>query len=219
MLPSCVMKFLSKRPAGGRANAWFFPTPQSNSAALPSTLTTSSTRSGSDLGHRQLPSSAGPLSTVGRVSPGADRVGGCGPHPRGPAQLLGQERSQGRQVLLHLLNAGFMQHFHDPLVNQIHDFQELSLTYAQNLAGEDPHAAPPAPALPAALLPGDSSATITPRAPSGCWSCCASFPRRLSSLASRWKDSFGRLGPSSAARSAICRALQAARNMQRCLTI
>jgi transposase len=35
------------------------------------------------------------------------------------------------QVLLHLLSTGFTQHFHDPLVNNIHDFQELSLTYAQ----------------------------------------------------------------------------------------
>ncbi len=35
------------------------------------------------------------------------------------------------QVLLHLLRQGFTQHFHDPLVNHIHDFQELSLTYAQ----------------------------------------------------------------------------------------
>src|SRR5271154_4522500 len=35
------------------------------------------------------------------------------------------------QVLLHLLKTGVTQHFHDPLVNQIHDFQELSLTYAQ----------------------------------------------------------------------------------------
>jgi transposase len=35
------------------------------------------------------------------------------------------------QVLLHLLSTGFTQHFHDPLVNHIHDFQELSLTYAQ----------------------------------------------------------------------------------------
>jgi transposase len=35
------------------------------------------------------------------------------------------------QVLLHLLRHGFTQHYHDPLVNQIHDFQELSLTYAQ----------------------------------------------------------------------------------------
>lgn len=35
------------------------------------------------------------------------------------------------QVLLHLLRTGFTQHYHDPLVNQIHDFQELSLTYAQ----------------------------------------------------------------------------------------
>jgi len=29
------------------------------------------------------------------------------------------------------LRQGFTQHFHDPLVNHIHDFQELSLTYAQ----------------------------------------------------------------------------------------
>ena len=35
------------------------------------------------------------------------------------------------QVLLHLLKTGVTQHSHDPLVNQIHDFQELSLTYAQ----------------------------------------------------------------------------------------
>lgn len=35
------------------------------------------------------------------------------------------------QVLLHLLRTGVIQHFHDPLLNQIHDFQELSLTYAQ----------------------------------------------------------------------------------------
>ena len=35
------------------------------------------------------------------------------------------------QVLLHLLRTGLTQHYHDPLVNQIHDFQELSLTYAQ----------------------------------------------------------------------------------------
>lgn len=35
------------------------------------------------------------------------------------------------QVLLHLLKTGVTQHFHDPLVNQIHDLQELSLTYAQ----------------------------------------------------------------------------------------
>jgi transposase len=35
------------------------------------------------------------------------------------------------QVLLHLLKTGVTQHYHDPLVNQIHDFQELSLTYAQ----------------------------------------------------------------------------------------
>jgi transposase len=35
------------------------------------------------------------------------------------------------QVLLHLLKAGVTQHYHDPLVNQIHDLQELSLTYAQ----------------------------------------------------------------------------------------
>lgn len=35
------------------------------------------------------------------------------------------------QVLLHLLRQGFTQHFHDPLVNHIHDFQELSLTYSQ----------------------------------------------------------------------------------------
>jgi transposase len=35
------------------------------------------------------------------------------------------------QVLLHLLGNGFTQHFHDPLINQTHDFQELSLTYAQ----------------------------------------------------------------------------------------
>lgn len=35
------------------------------------------------------------------------------------------------QVLLHLLGNGFTQHFHDPLRNQIHDLQELSLTYAQ----------------------------------------------------------------------------------------
>lgn len=35
------------------------------------------------------------------------------------------------QVLLHLLAHGFTQHFHDPLVHNIHDMQELSLTYAQ----------------------------------------------------------------------------------------
>jgi len=35
------------------------------------------------------------------------------------------------QVLLHLLKTGVTQHYHDPLTNQIHDFQELSLTYAQ----------------------------------------------------------------------------------------
>jgi hypothetical protein len=35
------------------------------------------------------------------------------------------------QVLLHLLKTGVTQHYHDPLANQIHDFQELSLTYAQ----------------------------------------------------------------------------------------
>ena len=35
------------------------------------------------------------------------------------------------QVLLHLLKTGVTQHYHDQLVNQIHDFQELSLTYAQ----------------------------------------------------------------------------------------
>jgi transposase len=35
------------------------------------------------------------------------------------------------QVLLHLLANGFTQHFHDPLVHNVHDVQELSLTYAQ----------------------------------------------------------------------------------------
>ena len=35
------------------------------------------------------------------------------------------------QVLLHLLKTGVTQHYHDPLANQIHDFQELSLTYSQ----------------------------------------------------------------------------------------
>ncbi|WP_433968482.1 hypothetical protein [Tunturiibacter gelidiferens] len=35
------------------------------------------------------------------------------------------------QVLLHLLKTGVTQHYHDPLTNQIHGFQELSLTYAQ----------------------------------------------------------------------------------------
>jgi transposase len=35
------------------------------------------------------------------------------------------------QVLLHLLRIGVTQHFHDPMIHQIHDFQELSLTYAQ----------------------------------------------------------------------------------------
>jgi transposase len=35
------------------------------------------------------------------------------------------------QVLLHLLKTGVTQYYHDPLVNQTHDFQELSLTYAQ----------------------------------------------------------------------------------------
>ncbi len=35
------------------------------------------------------------------------------------------------QVLLHLLKTRVTQHYHDPLVNHIHDFQELSLTYAQ----------------------------------------------------------------------------------------
>jgi transposase len=35
------------------------------------------------------------------------------------------------QVLLHLLRTGVTQHFHDPMIHQIHDFQELSLTYAQ----------------------------------------------------------------------------------------
>jgi hypothetical protein len=35
------------------------------------------------------------------------------------------------QVLLHLLKTGVTQHYHDPLANQIHYFQELSLTYAQ----------------------------------------------------------------------------------------
>ncbi len=35
------------------------------------------------------------------------------------------------QVLLHLLKTGVTQHYHDPLANRIHDFQELSLTYAQ----------------------------------------------------------------------------------------
>lgn len=35
------------------------------------------------------------------------------------------------QVLLHLMRTGLTQHYHDPLVNHIHDFQELSLTYAQ----------------------------------------------------------------------------------------
>ena len=35
------------------------------------------------------------------------------------------------QVLLHLLKTGVTQHYHDPLANHIHDFQELSLTYAQ----------------------------------------------------------------------------------------
>lgn len=35
------------------------------------------------------------------------------------------------QVLLHLLKTGVTQHYHDPLANHIHDFQELSLTYSQ----------------------------------------------------------------------------------------
>ena len=35
------------------------------------------------------------------------------------------------QVLLHLLRTGVTQHYHDPLVHHIHDFQELSLSYAQ----------------------------------------------------------------------------------------
>ncbi len=35
------------------------------------------------------------------------------------------------QVLLHLLRSGVTQHYHDPLVHHTHDFQELSLTYAQ----------------------------------------------------------------------------------------
>ncbi len=35
------------------------------------------------------------------------------------------------QILLHLLKTGVTQHYHDPLVNQIHDFHELSLTYTQ----------------------------------------------------------------------------------------
>lgn len=34
------------------------------------------------------------------------------------------------QVLLHLLKTGVTQHYHDPLANRIHDFQELSLTCA-----------------------------------------------------------------------------------------
>src|SRR5205085_142871 len=35
------------------------------------------------------------------------------------------------QVILHLLRTGVTQRYHDPLVNHTHDFQELSLTYAQ----------------------------------------------------------------------------------------
>jgi transposase len=35
------------------------------------------------------------------------------------------------QVLLHLLKTGLTQRYHDPLVHRTHDFQELSLTYAQ----------------------------------------------------------------------------------------
>jgi len=35
------------------------------------------------------------------------------------------------QVLLHLLAQGITQHFHDPLVHDIHDVEELWLTYAQ----------------------------------------------------------------------------------------
>jgi len=35
------------------------------------------------------------------------------------------------QVLLHLLRTGVTQRYHDPLLNQIHDLQELSLTHAQ----------------------------------------------------------------------------------------
>lgn len=35
------------------------------------------------------------------------------------------------QVLLHLLRTGGTERYHDPLANHTHDFQELSLTYAQ----------------------------------------------------------------------------------------
>lgn len=35
------------------------------------------------------------------------------------------------QILLHLIRAGVTQRYYDPLVNHTHDFQELSLTYAQ----------------------------------------------------------------------------------------
>ncbi len=33
--------------------------------------------------------------------------------------------------MLHLLKTGVTQRYHDPLANQIHDLQELSLTHAQ----------------------------------------------------------------------------------------
>ncbi len=82
------------------------------------------------------------------------------------------------QVVLHLLRAGFTQHFHDPLANQIHDVQELSLTYAQVSLEKTPtqhrlltH--------PPRSISRRSSATTMPLARSGYWSCCAFSPRRL----------------------------------------
>ena len=46
--------------------------------------------------HRQLPPSAGPLPPLPGFLTATDPLAGSSPHPRGHAQLLGQERSQGR---------------------------------------------------------------------------------------------------------------------------
>jgi hypothetical protein len=81
-------------------------------------------------GNRQLPSPAGAPSRPGRVGPEAFLLRWSGPHAGGPAQQLGQERPEGRPgVILHMLEIGVVQFFHDPMVVGTVDIQELSKTH------------------------------------------------------------------------------------------
>lgn len=50
---------------------------------------------------------------------------------RGVAQLVGQERSEDAQVILHLLRNENTQYFYDPLIEQTNDLQELSKIHFQ----------------------------------------------------------------------------------------